>query len=121
MASGVVRGLVPVVPLVVRGRDGGLRRYQAVLDTGFTGTVALPAPDAQRLGLPSPQTEHVTFANGESGNCDVYLADVLWDGQEQTSKIYAIGEDPLVGMALLRGSRVTMDVAEGGAVLTEPL
>ncbi len=98
-----------------------MRRYQAVLDTGFTGTVALPASDVQRLGLSSPQTEHVTFANGESGNCDVYLADVLWDGEEQTAKIYAIGEDPLVGMALLRGSRVTMDVVEGGAVLVEPL
>ena len=121
MASGVVRSLVPIVPVVVRGRDGGLRRYQAVLDTGFTGTVALPAPDAQRLGLSSPQTEHVTFANGESGNYDIYLADVLWDGEERTAKIYAIGEDPLVGMALLDGSRVTMDIAEGGAVDIEPL
>ena len=121
MASGVVRSLVPLIPLVVRGRDGGLRRYQAVLDTGFTGTVALPAPDVQRLGLSNPQTEHVTFANGESGNCDVYFADVLWDGEEQPAKIYAIGEDPLVGMALLRGSRVEMDVVEGGAVLVEPL
>ena len=35
--------------------------------------------------------------------------------------IYAIGVEPLVGMALLRGSRVTMDVAEGGPVVIEPL
>ena len=79
MASGVVRGLVPIVPLVVRGRDGGLRRYQAVLDTGFTGAVALPAPDVQRLGLSNPQTEQVRFANGKSDASDVYLANVLWD------------------------------------------
>ena len=121
MASGVVRGLVPIVPLVVRGRDGGLRRYQAVLDTGFTGTVALPAPDVQRLGLSSHQTEHVRFANGESSNCDVYLANVLWNGEEQVAQVYAIGNEPLVGMHLLDGSRVTMDVAEGGAVAIEPL
>ena len=121
MVSGVVRSLVPIIPLIVRGRDGGLRRYQAVLDTGFTGTVALPASDIQRLGLSSPQPERVTFANGESGDCDVYLAGVLWDGEERTAQIYAIGEDPLVGMALLRGARVTMDVAEGGRVEVEPL
>ncbi len=121
MASGVVRGLVPIIPLVVRGRDGGLRRYQAVLDTGFTGTVALPAPDVQRLGLSSPQTEHVRFANGESSNCDVYLANVLWNGEEQVAQVYAIGNEPLVGMHLLDGSRVTMDVEEGGEVLVEPL
>ena len=34
--------------------------------------------------------------------------------------IYAMGVEPLVGMALLRGSRVTMDVVEGGAVVIEP-
>ena len=121
MASGVVRSLVPIIPLVVRGRDGGLRRYQAVLDTGFTGTVALPAPDVQRLGLSDPQPENVTFANGESADCDVYLANVIWDGEEQVAQVYAIGNEPLVGMHLLDGSRVTMDVAEGGAVVTEPL
>ena len=121
MASGVVRSLVPIIPLVVRGRDGGLRRYQAVLDTGFTGAVALPAPDVQRLGLSSPQTEQVRFANGESDASDVYCANVLWDGEEQVARVHAIGNDPLVGMALLDGSRVTMDVEEGGEVLVEPL
>ena len=121
MASGVVRSLVPVVPLVVRGRDGGLRRYQAVLDSGFTGAVALPAPDVQRLGLANPRLESVRFGNGESDNCEVYRARVLWDGEERTARVYAIGNEPLVGMALLRGSRVTMDVAEGGPVVIEPL
>ena len=121
MASGVVRGLVPLISLVIRGRDGDLRRYQAVLDTGFTGAVALPAPDVQRLGLSIPQTEHVRFANGESDASDVYRANVLWDGEEQVARVHAIGNDPLVGMALLDGSRVTMDVAEGGPIVIEPL
>ncbi len=121
MASGVVRSLVPLIPLVIRGRDGGLRRYQAVLDTGFTGDVALPAPDVQRLGLANPRLESVRFGNGKSDACDVYRANVLWEGEERVARIYAIGEDPLVGMALLRGSRVTMDVVEGGEVLVEPL
>ena len=48
-------------------------------------------------------------------------ARALWDGEERTARVYAIGNEPLVGMALLRGSRVTMDVAEGGAVEIEPL
>ena len=121
MASGAVRGLVPIVAVSVMGKDGVLRRFQAVMDTGFTGTVALPAPDVQRLGLSNPQQEEVRFANGEFGNCDVYPADVIWDGGEMNVKIYAMGVEPLVGMALLRGNRVTMDVAEGGAVVIEPL
>ena len=121
MASGVVRGLVPIVTVSVTGKDGALRRFQAVMDTGFTGAVALPAPDVQRLGLSSPQPEEVRFANGESGNCEVYLADVIWDGEHRTERLHALGVEPLVGMALLDGSRVTMDIAEGGSVVIEPL
>ena len=120
MASGVVRGLVPIVAVSIMAKDGALRRFQAVMDTGFTGTVALPAPDVERLGLSNPQPERVRFANGESGGCDVYQANVIWDGEEMSVDIYAIGVEPLVGMALLRGNRVTMDVAEGGAVVIEP-
>ena len=121
MASGVVRGLVPIVTMSVMGKDGALRRFQAVMDTGFTGAVALPAPDVQRLGLSNPQTERVRFANGESGGCDVYQTNVIWDGTEMGVDIYAIGAEPLVGMALLRGSRVTIDVTEGGPIVIEPL
>ena len=91
------------------------------MDTGFTGAVALPAPDVRRLGLSNPQSQQVTFANGESGNCDVYLANVVWNGETQSARLYAIGAEPLVGMALLDGSRVTMDIAEGGSVVIEPL
>ena len=121
MASGVVRGLVPIVGVSVMGKDGVLRRFHAVLDTGFTGTVALPVSDVQRLGLSNPKQQPVAFANGESGNCDVYQADVIWEGERRTERLYAMGIEPLVGMALLDGSRVTMDVAEGGAVVIEPL
>jgi len=121
MASGVVRGLVPIVTVSVMGKDGALRRFQAVMDTGFTGTVALPVADVQRLGLSNPRRQQVAFANGETGNCDVYQADVIWEGEQQSARLYAIGVEPLVGMALLDGSRVTMDVAEGGPVVIEPL
>ena len=56
-----------------------------------------------------------------AGNGDVYQADVIREGERQTIRLYAMGVEPLVGMALLRGSRVTMNVVEGGAVVIEPL
>ena len=121
MANGVVRSLVPIVAVSVMGKDGAVRRFHAVMDTGFTGAVALPVPDVQRLELSSPQPERVRFANGNSGDCEVYLADVIWDGERRTERLHAMGVEPLVGMALLDGSRVTMDVVEGGAVVIEPL
>ena len=87
MASGAVRGLVPIIAVSVMGRDGALRRFQAVIGAGFTGTVALPASDVQRLGLSNPKQQQVTFANGESGNCDVYLTDVIWEGERQNTRL----------------------------------
>ena len=35
--------------------------------------------------------------------------------------IMGMGDKPLIGMRLLTGSRVTLDVVEGGPVTIEPL
>ena len=63
----------------------------------------------------------VTFANGESEECPVYAAAVIWNEERVSLPVFGLGDTPLIGMALLRGSRVTMDVVEGGPVVIDPL
>ena len=63
----------------------------------------------------------MTFANGESEECAVHNAVIIWNEERISLPVLGLGAEPLVGMALLRGSRVTMDVAEGGPVVIEPL
>ena len=121
MVSGTVRDLIPVVPVTILDRRGNPRQFQAILDTGFIGTVSLPQSSIQRLGLTDPLQESVTFANGTTEQCNIYPATALWNGERYAVSIYQLGPEPFIGMELLNGARVTMDVREDGLVAIEPL
>ena len=51
----------------------------------------------------------------------MYAAVVIWDGERISLPVFGLGDTPLVGMALLRGNRVAIDVEEGGPVAIDPL
>ena len=118
---GVVQGLLPIVPVSVANNGGTVRQFRAALDTGFNDFLSLPASAIRQLGLRASGSQVVTLANGESDERPVYDAIVIWDGERLSLPVFGLGDTPLVGMALLRGSRVTIDVAEGGAVEVEAL
>ena len=46
---------------------------------------------------------------------------MLWNGQDRTVEVDAADTDPLVGMGLLRGHGLRVDVVENGAVKIEEL
>ena len=50
---------------------------------------------------------------------DLYAATLLWDGQEREVLVLATGGEPLIGMALLRGYQLFIDVIDGGPVTIE--
>ena len=121
MVSGTIRSLVPIVPLIILDRNSTPQQYNAILDTGFIGMVSLPPSSIERLGLTDPSTEAVTFANGETGECNVYPATAIWNGERYSVSVYELGTEPLIGMELLNGSHVGMDVYEGGPIAIEAL
>lgn len=118
---GVVQGLLPVVPVSIIDNEGVVRQFRAGLDTGFNDFLSLPHSAIRQLGLRAAGFQVVTLANGESDRRPVYNAVIIWNEERISLPVLGLGAEPLVGMALLRGSRVTMDVAEGGAVVIEPL
>ena len=61
----VTAGREAVVHLTVEGAGGTNREINAVLDTGFNGYLALPAPLIEALGLQGLGRERVTLASGE--------------------------------------------------------
>ncbi len=52
---------------------------------------------------------------------DVCLAKVLWYGQEREVLVLQADGGPLVGMSLLYGSRVMLEVVDNGDVTIDPL
>ena len=93
------------------------RDIEAVVDTGFNGPLTLPSGLIANLGLPWRTRTVVVLANGATEECDVYTATITWDGSRRRIVVQAADTTPLVGMGLLYGYQVIINVVEGGQVV----
>jgi len=109
------------IRLPVRDAAGHEHEIEAVLDTGFNGSLTLLPAIIAALGLPWRTRSLVMLANGTDDLCDIYAATVIWDGRSRPILVEAADTDPLVGMALLYGHDVRMQVVAGGSVRIEVL
>lgn len=115
-------GREPMLPLMVFGADGAEGvEVEAVVDTGFDGELALPPRMVGRLGHPYAGSAVAILADGSEVRLDYHEGSVLWHGEERAVAILASDGDALLGMALLGGSRLTVNAVSGGAVRIEEL
>lgn len=117
----VVDGREAVIPLTVLGAGGHSLETNAVIDTGFTGHLTLGPDLARGLNLPLLGSRYVTLANGATVSLDVYRSIVLWNGEERSVRVFAADGATLVGMALLNGNELCIQVTEDGTVTIQPL
>ena len=97
------------------------RTVRAVVDTGFTESLALPRQEIDRLGLRARGSQRIVLADGTRTTLDVYTAVVRWQGVERLVPAIEVKGAALLGMALLHGSRLTLDAVPDGPVRIEPL
>ena len=74
-----------------------------------------------RSRLPLVGNRRATLGDGSVVVLDVYLATVLWHDQEREVLVLQADSDPLVGMSLLYGNRVTLHIVDDGDVLIDEL
>jgi clan AA aspartic protease len=122
----VIRGAVnaryeATIAVTIHGTMGQAREIEAIVDTGFNGALTLPPRVIAELGLPWHSQSLVMLANGAEEICDVYVASLTWDGQPRPVRVEAAETSPLLGMRLLSGYAVHIDVLPSGAVLIEGL
>ena len=108
-----------VVPLRLQGPDGRTRDIEAVIDTGYSGFLTLPAALVAKLGLPFAYMGQALLANDTEVDFDVHHVTVLWDDQPRDIEADATGSTPLVGMLLLDGHDLNVQVRDGGRVLIQ--
>ena len=108
-----------VVPIVIQGSDGRSLEIEAVVDTGFGGFLTLPAEVAAELNLTFAYFGEVTLADDTVAKLPIHRATVLWDGQPRTIRTHVTGSAPLVGMTLLDGYSLRVDVKVGGRVVID--
>src|SRR5690242_387507 len=108
-----------VIPLQIRASDGQTRGLDSVIDTGFSGYLTLTPADIATFQLPFQQRQTYVLGDGNRVEFDVYLATILWDGRERDVAVLASEGGALIGMKMLRGYRVFLNVIDGGEVRIE--
>ena len=101
----------PLVSLVVRHPvDAAHVELQALIDTGFTGSVLLPPAVAASLSLPRRVGTPVVLADGSFSAFETCELRVEWFGAVRDLIGYiAAGDRALIGLLLLEDCRLTID------------
>ena len=122
MISGSVDGAGKVwVTLAVEGPTRSSTSVEAAVDTGFNGFLTLPPEVIGLLELAPRAPIMVTLGTGIRRRLNTSDGQVQWhEGRKRVQILQAQGI-PLIGMSLLEGSRLTVDVKIGGLVSIEEL
>ena len=120
MITGTVNaGYEAIIRLFVQGPTGPAHEVDAMIDTGFNGFLTLPPALVTALGLMRRSRGRALLANGSEELFDIYGVTVLWDGQQRYVEADAVETTPLVGMSLLDGYDLYIQVADGGQVVIQ--
>jgi clan AA aspartic protease len=110
-----------IIAVSVRGPTGRVLDTEAVVDTGFDGYLCLPPTAIAQLRLPWIESGEATLADGSDCLVEVYQGTVLWDGHALSLLVDEVDTDPLVGMGLLEGHELKIEVRPGGKVTIKRL
>jgi clan AA aspartic protease len=121
MITGVVRAREGRIRLKVRGPRRKEQEVEAAVDTGYTASLTLPPALIASLGLRWKSFGRGILADGSECLFDVYVGQLVWDGKERRVLVDETDAEPLVGMALLNGYELKMQVRPGGKVTIKRL
>ena len=119
MMQGFVNQSCEAVLSIVVKNESITQLIDAVIDTGFSGFLTLPADIIATLNLTWKGRDVATLGDGTSCIFDVYIATVILDGHYRKVDINESETVPLIGMQLLRGYDLRVRIIEGGTVVIE--
>jgi len=105
-----------ILRLTVRGPAGDEEEVEAVIDTGFDGWLSLPPDLIARLGLAWQRRGRALLADGSESVFDIHEGAILWEGQPRRIAVDSADMVPLVGMSLLEGYELNIQVRPAGRV-----
>jgi clan AA aspartic protease len=110
-----------IVRLTVRGLQGQEQTIEAVIDTGFNGYLTLPPALIAALGLPFRRNGRALLGDGSAVTFDIHEAVILWGGRSRRIPVDAAETDSLLGMGLLYGHELSVQIIEEGDAFIRPL
>lgn len=118
---GTVQNRRATVALTFHTQSGPDIGIDFVVDTAFQGYLTLPVRAVSALNLPFWQSIPANLADGNLVSVDVHVATIMWHGIDYQAEVLAMGNRPLLGVALLDGNLLTISYEEGGMVSITPL
>jgi clan AA aspartic protease len=103
------------VPLTIRG-PASQAEIEFLVDTGFNGFVSMSSDQVAKLDLEWSRYQTAALADAEEFLVGLYEAEAFWDGGWRTIEVAALGATCLLGMQMLRGYSLTIDVIENGTL-----
>jgi clan AA aspartic protease len=117
MITGVVTAdLEAIIRLHVEDVNGQTQAIDLKIDTAFTDFISLPVALIAALGLPFDTYEYVQIADGSIARVPVHSGVVIWDGKPRKVDFHALGQERIIGMAMLAGHDLAIRVSDGGPV-----
>jgi predicted aspartyl protease len=114
MLQGAIDALGQIrVPIELIAADGTGSTLEALLDTGFTGSLAIREQLVRTLGWQPHGYVEASLASG-SAALGLFIGEVVFDGRRQLVRAVTItSDDVIVGLSLLRGKRLLADFRTG--------
>ena len=109
-----------LVALTIGNEEGDEQKIEAVVDTGFGGYLMLTTEIVRDLALPQTDVSAAILADGSVVQLAVHEVVVVWNEEERPVPAYVGEGEPLLGMALLRGSFGMFDFFPGCLSTIEP-
>jgi clan AA aspartic protease len=110
-----------VVKITVRDQAERDHDIDAIVDTGFNGSLTLPPSLIATLGFSWRMRGSAIVATGKVEYFDVYDAVVVWEGAARPTVVEAANTKPLLGMALMLNHDLRIRVKVCGSVEIEPV
>ena len=111
----------PIVRLTILDSAGHQHIVPVIVDTGFTGELALPPRYVSRLGLAITEAYHGRPVTGEFLSIPAGYAVVIWQNRRRRATFLQVDSEPLLGMQFLWNHHIAIDAVTNGAVTLTPL
>ena len=111
----------PIVRLTILDSAGNRRTVPVIVDTGFTGELALPPRYISRLGLTITEDYQGRPVTGEFISILAGDVVVIWQNRRRGATFLQVDSEPLLGMQFLWNHHIAIDAVANGAVTLTPL
>lgn len=116
MMRGRIQNRQAIVPVTFHLPGKPRLTLEFVVDTGFAGFLTLPIAAVAALSLEHEYDTRANLADNSEIQLPVHAAVIEWEGEEREVRVLATGRRPLLGTALLDGSKLVAQFVEGGLV-----